>query len=82
MAAKRKLWISDGMYSVHIVILPEEKSKGSIYSSTAQAPLAGSNTKVVLKCFSHGSEIFLKVFFTFNTDNPCSDRYTVQVHHA
>jgi len=42
VAAKRKLWISDGMNSVHIVILPEEKTDGSIDSTTTQATLAGN----------------------------------------
>nr|XP_024384669.1 uncharacterized protein LOC112286725 isoform X2 [Physcomitrium patens] len=38
---RRKLWICDGMYSVHVVIFPEEKSKASIDFAATEATLAG-----------------------------------------
>ena len=42
MAVKRKLWISDGMHSVHIVTISEENFKAKIDSAKMESDLLGT----------------------------------------
>ncbi|KAG0558861.1 hypothetical protein KC19_10G059700 [Ceratodon purpureus] len=39
VTVKRKLWISDGMYSIHVVLLPEENIKAVTDTSSTDATL-------------------------------------------
>lgn len=43
MAVKRKLWISDGMHSVHIVTISEENFKSKSDSPKMESNLLGTS---------------------------------------
>lgn len=66
VAVKRKLWISDGMYSIHVVLLPEDNVKAIMDSSSTEAALPGTVVEVVsVQVYETGFVLLIRSYEVF-----------------